>query len=71
MRIVIDASVLVKWYVPEIHSGEAEFESLSRQRKNHPPDGSRLDLHGACYFAWSGIRYRRQKVFPCRPRNFL
>ncbi|HRI04545.1 MAG TPA: type II toxin-antitoxin system VapC family toxin [Pyrinomonadaceae bacterium] len=25
MRVVIDASVLVKWYVPEIHSLEAEL----------------------------------------------
>lgn len=25
MRIVIDASVLIKWYLPEIHSQEAEL----------------------------------------------
>ena len=25
MKIVIDASVLIKWYVPEIHSDEAEL----------------------------------------------
>ena len=25
MRIVIDASVLVKWYIPEVHSDEAEL----------------------------------------------
>ena len=25
MKVVIDASVLIKWYVPEIHSSEAEL----------------------------------------------
>ncbi len=30
MKIVIDASVLIKWYVPEVHSTEAELLVNSR-----------------------------------------
>ena len=37
MRIVIDASVLVKWYVPEVHSGEAEL-LLNRRFELHAPE---------------------------------
>lgn len=37
MRIVIDASVLIKWYVPEIHSLDAEL-LVGREFEIHAPE---------------------------------
>ena len=37
MKCVVDASIAVKWYVPEIHSTEAE-RLLDRANELHAPD---------------------------------
>lgn len=37
MRIVVDASVLIKWYVPEIHSKDAEL-LLNHSLQIHAPE---------------------------------
>ena len=37
MKCVVDASVAVKWYVPEIHSARAE-RLLDQANELHAPD---------------------------------